>query len=306
MRVIWAALAAIVMSVGLLAGCNASATGGPLNAAGSIGTSTATGGSSDRDTGGSSGRDAGGSSARGLGGPSADAGGSWTDAGGSSTAATTASKPSCGGKVSDVQDVERLINEPVGCPGALNTFWHGELGDAWTAPRFVPYHDGEVPDDACGRQVNDPRQFADNALYCTLDDTVAYSVDFLDELAQVGGPTYPLFVLMHELSHRGDRIGGNLGVVTRAEENQADCFAGRQASAAHDAGRIAVRDALQGALLFYSLGDTRGGWFAQEPASAPDAHGSPRQRAQAFALGYLRDSSTCHTIGRSETGDVSF
>ncbi|MCM3925564.1 metalloprotease [Frankia sp. AiPs1] len=290
-RVIWAALAAIVMSVGLLAGCNASATGGPLNAAAGIGASTATRGSAVSDPDGSS--------ARAVGGPS-------TAAGGTLSAATAASSPSCGAKVTDVQDVERLINEPVGCPGGLNTFWHGELGDAWTAPRFVPYHDGEVPDDACGRQVNDPRQFADNALYCTLDDTVAYSVDFLDELAQVGGPTYPLFVLMHELSHRGDRIGGNLGVVSRAEENQADCFAGRQASAAHDAGRIAVSDAVQGALLFYSLGDTRGGWFSQEPASAPDAHGSPRQRAQAFAFGYLRDSSTCHKIGQSETGDVSF
>ncbi len=283
MRVIWAALAAIVMSVGLLAGCNASATGVPLNAASGIDTSAALGGSSVGATGDSS-----------------------AVTGGALPVAATASPASCGGKVTNVQDVQRLINEPVGCPGALNTFWHGELGDAWTAPRFVAYRDGEVPDDACGREVNDPRQFADNALYCTLDDTVAYSVDFLDELAQVGGPTYPLFVLMHELSHRGDRIGGNLGVVTRAEENQADCFAGRQASAAHDAGRIAVSDALQGALLFYSLGDTRGGWFAQEPASAPDAHGSPRQRAQAFAFGYLRDSSTCHTIGKSQTGDVSF
>ncbi|WP_261575773.1 metalloprotease [Frankia gtarii] len=299
MRVIWAALAAIVMSVGFLAGCNASATGGPLNAAGGVGTSTATGGVPVSATGDSS---------AGLSGDSsAGAGrGSPAGAGGALSVAATASSPSCGGKVTDVQDVERLVNEPVGCPGALNTFWHGELGDAWTTPRFVPYHDGEVPDDECGRQVNDPRQFADNALYCTLDDTVAYSVDFLDELTRIGGPTYPLFVLMHELSHRGDRIGGNLGVVTRAEENQADCFAGRQASAAHDAGRIAVTDALQGALLFYSLGDTSGGWFAQEPASAPDAHGSPRQRAQAFAFGYLRDSATCYRIGKSETGDVSF
>ncbi|WP_232291974.1 metalloprotease [Frankia sp. QA3] len=271
------------MSVGLLTGCNASATGGPLNAAGGVGSGTATGGSSASVPGGSS-----------------------AAADGALTASSAASRSSCGGKVTDVRDVERLINEPVGCPGALNTFWHGELGDAWTTPRFVPYRDGEVPDDACGRQVNDPRVFADNALYCTLDDTVAYSVDFLNELAQVGGPTYPLFVLMHELSHRGDRIGGNLGVVTRAEENQADCFAGRQASVAHDAGRIAVTDALQGALLFYSLGDTRGGWFAQEAASAPDAHGTPRQRAQAFAFGYLRGSSTCHRIGKSQTGDVSF
>jgi predicted metalloprotease len=208
--------------------------------------------------------------------------------------------------VATVQDAERLVTEAAGCPGAVNTFWRGELGKAWTAPRFVPYRNGQVPNDACGRQSGDPDQFTDNALYCMLDDTVAYSVDFMDELTRTGGPSYPLFVLMHELAHRGDRIGGTVGAVTRAEENQADCFAGRQAAAAREAGRIEVSDAMQGALLFFSLGDTRGGWFDQEPSNAADAHGTPVQRAQAFALGYLQNSDTCHRIGRSRTGDVSF
>nr|WP_165818416.1 metalloprotease [Frankia canadensis] len=220
-------------------------------------------------------------------------------------AAASPSGAACGGRVRSVADVERLIAEPVGCPGSVNTFWRGELGAAWTPPRIIPYHNGQVPDDACGRQVGDPTAFADNALYCTLDDTVAYSIEFLDELAGIGGPSYPLFVLMHELAHRGDRLHGTLGAVSRAEENQADCFAGRQAAAADRAGRIDVSDALGGSMLFFSLGDTRGGWFDQEPSTAPDAHGTPVQRAQAFALGYLRDSATCQRIGRSPTGQVS-
>ncbi|ABD11776.1 putative metalloprotease [Frankia casuarinae] len=264
MRVIWAALAAIVVSVGVLTGCNAS--------------------------------------------PAADAAAGDAAAGGTSvstSAVPIAAAGECGGRVTDLAGVEKLLSEPVGCPGGTNSFWHGELGDAWTPPRFVPYRDGQVPQDACGAQVNDPKQFADNALYCQLDDTVAYSVDFMTELFQAGGASYPLFVIMHELGHRGARIGGTIGVVSRAEENQADCFAGRQAKSAHDAKRIAFTDALQGALLFYSIGDTRdSGWFDQEAASAPGAHGTPRQRAQAFSFGYLRDSDTCHRLGQSESGSV--
>ncbi|WP_244957189.1 hypothetical protein [Candidatus Frankia nodulisporulans] len=210
----------------------------------------------------------------------------------------------CGStRVRTVEDALRLVTEPAGCPGGVNTFWQEQLGKAWTTPKIISYHNGQAPDDECGRQA-DPDQFADNALYCTLDGTVAYSIEFMNDLAAAGGPSYPLFVLMHELSHRGDRIGKNLGVVPRAEENQADCFAGRQTAAAREAGLLEMSDALSGAMLFFSLGDTRGGWFNQEPATAPDAHGSPTQRAQAFSSGYLRDNAACLRIGQSETGDV--
>ncbi len=273
MRAIWAAIAAIVLSTGIVAG------GGETG----HGTAGATPVAAvDRA-------------------PRADRAAPAAGA----TPAPSPSPSSCGGAVRTVQEAEKLITEATGCAGAVNTFWHGELGNAWTPPTFVPYHNGEVPADACGKQGT-PDQFADNALYCTLDDTVAYSVDFLDELAGVGGPSFPLFVLMHELAHRGDRIAGSLGVVNRAEENQADCFAGRQTAAARDAGRIEMSDALHGSLLFFSLGDTRGGWYDQEPATAPDAHGTPLQRAQAFSLGFLQGSDTCHRIGKSRSGDVAF
>ncbi|CAO5185291.1 Metalloprotease [Frankia sp. AiPs1] len=218
-------------------------------------------------------------------------------------ATATATATGCTTSVRSVDDALRVVSEPAGCPGGVNTFWRGELGAAWTIPKIIEYHNGQAPGDACGAQA-DPDQFSDNALYCTLDDTVAYSVEFMNELAKSGGPTYPLFVLMHELSHRGDKIGRTLGVVPRAEENQADCFAGRQTDAAQTAGLVQMSDAFNGAMLFFSLGDTRGGWFNQEPATAPDAHGSPTQRAQAFAFGYLQDSASCHRIGQSRTGDV--
>ncbi|ABW12735.1 metalloprotease-like protein [Parafrankia sp. EAN1pec] len=219
----------------------------------------------------------------------------------------TAPAGSCGGPVETVQDVEAIISEPVGCPGAVNTYWAGELGDQWTAPRFVPYRDGEIPPIACGEGETDPAAFAGNALYCPLDDTVAYSVDFMTELHDAGGPSYPMYVIMHELAHRAATHSGRTGVVSRAEENQADCLAGDEARFATDADRLDLGDAFSGALLFFSLGDTRDrGWFDRETATSDGAHGTPRQRAQAFAFGYLRDSDTCYRLGESPTGSVLF
>ncbi|WP_066064306.1 metalloprotease [Frankia sp. EI5c] len=213
----------------------------------------------------------------------------------------------CGGPVKTVQDVEAVISEPAGCPGAVNTYWAKELGDLWTTPRYVSYRDGEIPPIACSEGETDPAAFAGNALYCTLDDTIAYSVDFMTELHNLGGPSYPMFVVMHELAHRAATLSDREGVVSRAEENQADCLAGEQARAAANADRLDLGDALSGAQLFFSLGDTRDrGWFDNETATADGAHGTPRQRLQAFGFGYLRDSSTCYRLGESPTGSVLF
>jgi predicted metalloprotease len=219
---------------------------------------------------------------------------------------TPAAAGQCGGPAGDLNSALRIMTDPMGCPGAVNTLWRRELGNAWTPVRFVPYRDGEVPNDACGARSPNADDFADNALYCRLDDTVAYSVDFMAELYQQGGPTYPMFVLMHEIGHRANRVADAVGVVSRAEENQADCVAGHEAKFAHDAGRLPLRDVFGGALLFYNLGDTRGhGWFDREAAAA-DAHGTPRQRAQAFSFGYLRSLEVCRRLGRSPTGSVLF
>jgi predicted metalloprotease len=211
----------------------------------------------------------------------------------------------CGGKAVDLDSALRILTDPVGCPGAVNTFWRNELGSAWTAPRFLSYQDGQVPADACGRQVGDPKAFQDNALYCSLDDTVAFSTNFMQEMTKLGGPTFPLFVLMHELGHRADRIGNTTGAVSLSEENQADCDAGLTTRFADKAKRLNLSDAFGGAKLFFSLGDTRGGWFRREAGpNDTDAHGSPIQRAHSFANGYLRSVDICRRTGASSSGSV--
>ncbi|EFC81181.1 neutral zinc metallopeptidase [Parafrankia sp. EUN1f] len=214
---------------------------------------------------------------------------------------------SCGGAVETVRDVEAIIAEPAGCPGAVNTYWAGELGEKWTPPHYISYRDGEIPPIACAEGESDPAAFADNALYCPLDDTIAYSVDFMTELHDLGGPSYPMYVLMHELAHRASALSGRTGVVSRAEENQADCLAGGQARTAADADRLDLGDAVSGVVLFFGLGDNRDrGWFDRETATSDGAHGTSRQRAQAFTFGYLRDNDTCFRLGESPTGSVLF
>jgi hypothetical protein len=214
----------------------------------------------------------------------------------------------CGGAVHDLASAIQVITDPIGCPGGVNTFWAKHLGDVWTQPRFLSYHDGEIPADACGKEDPDPDEFADNAFYCTLDDTVAYSEDFMSGLFKEGGPSYPMFVLMHEMGHRVSRLTDRAGVVSRAEENQADCLAGAESAFAHSDSRLPVSDVIGGAVLFFNLGDKNpdgGGWFNQEPSTSGDAHGTPVQRASAFGVGYLRDLDHCFTIGQSRSGQVS-
>jgi predicted metalloprotease len=213
----------------------------------------------------------------------------------------TATDPSCGGSATTEDGALKVITGPVGCPGGVNTFWSKQLGSVWTVPRFIPYRDGQIPADKCGAQDGKAEDFKGNAFYCRLDDTVAYSQDFMNQLYKQGGPSYPMFVLMHELGHRVSRLTGRVGVVSRSEENQADCLAGTEARFTHDAGRLPGGDVVKGAVLFFSLGD---GWFHKESPSDEDAHGQPQQRATAFGTGYEHDIAKCFTLGQSSTGSV--
>jgi len=211
----------------------------------------------------------------------------------------------CGGSADTLEGALKVITGPIGCPGGVNTFWSQKLGKGWTVPRFLEYHDGEIPQDKCGAQSDDPDDFASNAFYCRLDDTVAYSVEFMDSLAKQD-TAYPMLVLMHELGHRVSALTGKEGVVSRSEENQADCLAGAEARYTHDAGRLPLANATDGISLFFQLGDSGGSWFSVgEPNADPEAHGNPSQRVAASLIGYGRGIDTCFTIGQSRDGGIS-
>jgi uncharacterized protein len=208
-----------------------------------------------------------------------------------------------GGVAHDLQTALDILTDPADCPGSVNDYWTTQLGSRWTTPTFVPYSDGQVPQDACGTSDGNASDFTDNAFYCPTDDTVAYSTTLLASLYAKGGPFLPVVVLMHELGHRADHILGVVGPISRSEENQADCSAGVETAFARTAHRLPFTDVLSAAKLLYQLGDTR--HFGSELASSPDAHGTPAQRLIAYSRGYLQHNiKVCRTIGQSPTGSV--
>ncbi len=216
---------------------------------------------------------------------------------------TVSLPPGCHGMAVDLETTVAVLTDGVECPGSVNRYWHEQVGELWTEPTFIAYRDGEIPGTECADGVDDPEEFAQNAFYCPADDTVSYSADLLDMLYEEGGPYLPVAVLEHELGHRANAIARTTGVISRSEENQADCDAGVTTAYARTAHRLPFSDVVGAARLLYKLGDTRN--FGGEIADSPDAHGSPSQRVIAFSRGYLQDIRTCRLLGRSGTGDVS-
>ena len=211
--------------------------------------------------------------------------------------------PGCSGMAVDLKTTVAVLTDGAQCPGSVNSYWTEQLGAKWTEPTFIAYRDGEIPETECAEGSSDPDDFADNAFYCPLDDTISYSEDLLDELYEQGGPYLPVVVLEHELGHRASKIAGTVGVISRSEENQADCLAGVTTAYARTAQRLPLSDVVSAAKLLYRLGDTRN--FGTQNADSPDAHGNPAQRVVAFGRGYFQDIDTCHALGESKTGAVS-
>jgi predicted metalloprotease len=203
------------------------------------------------------------------------------------------------GVATDVENALRIIEDGPRCPGSTNQFWEQKLGSKWTPARIISYDDGSLPKSKCA-SGGSPNDFADNAFYCPLDDVVAYSNQLMQRLFQQGGPYLPVVVLQHELGHRANRIADTEGVVSRSEENQADCEAGATTRFAQKAGRLPFTDALKSAKLLFELGDVSN--FGHETAADPGAHGTPPQRFTAYGRGYLQGLRVCASLGRNPTG----
>jgi len=231
---------------------------------------------------------------------SSDANRTDTTTGGGTTGSAAGAGTCSTGLARDLDSALAILTDPPGCAGSLNSYWRQQLGSRWTPVRFIGYEDGDVPSDACGAQVRDPRELADNAFYCPQDDTIAYSKNLLSQLYETGGPYLPVVVLEHELGHRANALADVVGVVPRAEENQADCDAGVTTKYARKAGRLPFSDVVSSAQLLYKLGDRRR--FGQEQATDPSAHGTPGQRLVAFTKGYTFGLGSCRKLGQREDG----
>jgi len=155
---------------------------------------------------------------------------------------------------------------------------------------YVPYGPG-TPLPSCGEQPLSYEQIADNALYCPVDDLIAWDrTTLIPDLQARFGPLTVGLVMAHEFAHAiQNRALTEAAPVTL--ELQADCFAGAWVADVDD--RLATfstdGSALDQAVAgLLELRDTLG-----VPGYAPVAHGSGFDRVSAFQDGFEDGPETC-------------
>lgn len=124
--------------------------------------------------------------------------------------------------------------------------------------------------------------------YCGLDFTVYLDDRFMsDQLVRIGDFA-PAVVIAHEIGHHTQNLVGALGQISIQKELQADCLAGGWAASAGARGLLDPGDFQEAARSLFEAADLAGTpWFA------PNAHGTPAQRYQAFLTGFQRGAFFC-------------
>jgi predicted metalloprotease len=150
---------------------------------------------------------------------------------------------------------------------------------------LIPYErEGEVD---CGGQPLG----RNNAAYCSAGDFIAYDVNWAFAAFRQIGDAFIFYLLGHEYAHA---IQIRLGIRKRftiQQELQADCMAGAYIGDMERRGRLDLEpgDTDELARGLQAVGDDPGQpWFAE------GAHGTARQRTQAFANGYQESLEPCN------------
>lgn len=172
----------------------------------------------------------------------------------------------------------------------LDEYWAetlpAELDAEYSPPSdVIPYRPGDGPLPSCAGE----KAPSGNAYYCGADDTIAWDETglMIPFYAEVGDAAVG-FVIAHEFGHLVQaRLGAGFPLTIEQELN-ADCLAGSFAGALSEQGLLEggeglepgtdLREAAEG---IYDFGDAPG-----VPWQDPDAHGQPKQRLRAFAIGY--------------------
>jgi predicted metalloprotease len=188
----------------------------------------------------------------------------------------------------DQPTVEEFEDDIRGAAGSAEEYWRGRFADAGI--RFSPIRqigayqdDGEV---SCGGEPI-PRN---NAVYCPAGDFIAYDVNWAVTAFARIGDAFLYYLLGHEYSHGIQvRLGIQYGY-TIQQELQADCMAGAYIGDSEKSGGLTVEDGdideLREGLL--AVGDDPSiPWFT------PGAHGTAKQRTDAFFSGYEGSVAAC-------------
>ncbi|HUR74774.1 MAG TPA: neutral zinc metallopeptidase [Sporichthya sp.] len=141
--------------------------------------------------------------------------------------------------------------------------------------------------EVCGVLAGDPGRNpgAEPAFYCAAKRTVYLSAGWMhDEIYDRFGRFGTAVVIAHEFGHHIQQLSGVPAVPGKRLELQADCFAGTWTGDAYERGAIDDYDVAEGGLTLHYLGDYE--------MDAPDHHGTPQERADAYADGVSNGGPT--------------
>jgi uncharacterized protein len=172
--------------------------------------------------------------------------------------------------------------------GLARDYWDAQLTESGVGfepiRRIVAYDDeGDV---SCGGQPLG----LNNAAYCSAGDFIAYDVNFAVNAFRRVGDAFLFYLLGHEYAHG---IQVRLGIryrFTIEQELQADCMAGSYLGDSVRSGALIMQDG--------DIEEFRRGLLAVAdnpdiPWFAPGAHGSARQRTDAFFAGFEQSLAAC-------------
>jgi uncharacterized protein len=149
---------------------------------------------------------------------------------------------------------------------------------------LIPYDtEGEVDCGGQGLGLN-------NAAYCSAGDFIAYDSDWAFQAFRQIGDAFIFYLLGHEYAHAIQRRLDIRKQFTIEQELQADCMAGAYIGDMEKQGRLKLEDGDLEELAagLEAVGDDPGQpWFAE------GAHGTARQRTQAFSNGYNDSLGPC-------------
>ena len=158
----------------------------------------------------------------------------------------------------------------------INGFWERSFvqnRSLYRSPRLVPYVRPFMT--PCGIAT------LNNAFYCPSSNSIYFDNNFLYSFYRNIGDYAAVIILAHEWGHLVQAQSGIPRGLNIQLELQADCFAGSYTRHAESAKELEPGDLEEAANGLFNSGDPRGmPWFS------PQAHGSPRQRINAFLDGY--------------------
>ncbi len=166
--------------------------------------------------------------------------------------------------------------------GDVATYWQKQFNGS--GYRYSPAEelifDRKLTSEACGIKAG----LRTGPFYCTLDDAIYYPVLFFDKVPQQFGDAATAVIVAHENAHRVQDVLGLFaarGIVSAQLELQADCLAGVWAKTVYERGLLEEGDIGEILGLVEIAGDPEG-----TPIKAPGAHGSSALRQNYFDQGY--------------------